>query len=354
MLYDERFLKLRVIGFLAIAVVIAAVSLISVNTRGHSGFITSALMSLTKPLKSAAASVAKTFESIYGYMYKYETLEAENERLKSELNKLKQDNQYSEEISKENDKLRTLLGLSLRHPDYTQYDTADVISWSASNWDSSFTIGKGSSNSRIKAGDCVITETGALIGVVSEVKSSSSTVITVLDTKFSYGAYIERNDERTIAKGDFTQMKRGLLKLSYLKDTTDIVTGDTIRTSGTGGPADLVIGTVQEVLTDSTGINRYATIKPAADLTRLASVYLITGFVQTGSEGLDVINAHSVCGVRTYRFYCRRLYLSGLGFSLHPLGRYRPRPAADRRCGHRHLRRQLQGRRVRAFGGHAL
>lgn len=283
----RRFLKIRVLGFLAIALVIAAVTLISVNSKGNSGFITNSLMSLSKPLKSAAASVAKQFESIYGYMHDYEKLQAENEKLKADLYQLKHDTQNSMEISKENDDLRALLNLSKRHPDYTQYDTAQVISWSASNWSSSFTIGKGSSNSKVKTGDCVITETGALIGVVSEVEANSSTVITVLDTKFSYGAYIERNDEHAIATGDFSLMKQEQLKLDYIQDTTEIVTGDTIITSGKGGvlPAGLVIGTVQEVVTNPTGIGRYATIKPAADLMSLTNVYLITSFEITESGG---------------------------------------------------------------------
>lgn len=283
----KKFLNIKVIGFLAIAIIIATVTLISVNTKGNSGLMTNSLMTLSKPMKSAAASVAKTFESFYGYMYKYDTLKAENEKLKADLYKLKQDSQDSAEISKENDQLRALLRLSSRHPDYKQYDTAQVINWSASNWSSSFTIGKGSTNSKVKVGDCVITETGALIGVVTDVGATSSTVITVLDTKFAYGAYIERNDERAIATGDFTLKKQGFLKLDYLEDTTEIVTGDTIITSGRGGvlPAGLVIGTVQEVVTNPTGISRYASVKPAAELKNLASVYLITSFDNTKSGG---------------------------------------------------------------------
>jgi rod shape-determining protein MreC len=289
----RKFLRLRVIGFLIAAVVIAAITLISVNSKGGSGFITNSLMSMSKPMKSAAASVARVFESIYGQMYEYDKLKVENEELKAELYQLKQDTQDSAEIAKENDQLRDLLDLSLRHPDYKQYDTAQVISWNASNWASSFTIGKGSANSKVKVGDCVITETGALIGIVSDVQANSSTVTTVLDTKFSYGAYIERNDERAIAEGDFTLMKQGLLKLNYLQDNTDIIMGDTIITSGKGGvlPSGLIIGTVQEVLTYPTGISRYATIKPNADLKSLANVYLITSFELTENAGGGAVSA---------------------------------------------------------------
>jgi rod shape-determining protein MreC len=283
----RRFLKFRVIGFLILAVVIAAITLISVNTRGNSGFITNSLMSLSKPLKSAAASVAKTFETIYGYMHEFETLQAENAQLKAELSQMQQDSQNVTEITKENDELHDLLDLSKRHPDYEKFDMAEVINWDASNWSSSFTISKGSSNSKVKGGDCVITQMGALIGIVTEVQPTSSTVITVLDTKFSYGAYIARNDERAIATGDFSLMRQKLLKLDYLPDATDIVTGDTIITSGKGGvlPAGLLIGTVEEVLTDPTGISKYATIRPEADLTSLANVYLITSFVEAPDSG---------------------------------------------------------------------
>lgn len=280
----KRLLRIRVFGFFVIAVIIASITLISVNTRGNSGIITNTLTSLSKPLKSVASSVVKSFESLYGYIYEYDKVVAENADLNAKLSELQQEYREYTDISNENERLRELLNLSSRHPDYKQYDTASVISWSASNYSSSFTIGKGSSNSAVKVGDCVITETGALVGVVSEVGTNSSTVITILDTTFSVGAYIERNEERALAVGDFALMKKGLLKFDYLQDSTEIVAGDTIITSGKGGilPADLVIGTVQEVLTYETGLRRYATIKPTADLSSLADVYLITSFEITG------------------------------------------------------------------------
>lgn len=281
----KRLLKFKVIVFFILAVVIASITLISVNSRGNSGVISNTLTSLSKPFKSLASNVVKAFESIYGYIYEYDKVVAENESLKAQLYKLQQDYRDSNDISNENEQLRALLDLSRRHPDYKQYDMAAVILWSPSNWSSSFMIGKGTSNSKVKVGDCVITEMGALIGVVSEVGTNSSTVISVLDTTFSVGAYIERNDERAIAEGDFSLMKQGLLKFNYMQDSTEVVAGDTIITSGKNGvlPAGLVIGTVQQVLTYSSGLNRYATIKPAADLNSLANVYLITSFETTGN-----------------------------------------------------------------------
>jgi rod shape-determining protein MreC len=268
----KRLFRFRVFSFFIIAVIIAAITLISVNTSGNSGFVTNLLTSLSKPLRSVAASVASVFESIYGYIDDYEKLEAENAELKAQLNKLQQDYRESTDISAENERLHKLLDLDSRRPDY--------------NWSSSFTIGKGSNNSDIKVGDCVITEEGYLVGVVDVVEPTSSTVITILDTRFSIGAYIDRTDKRYIAMGDFSLMKQGLLKFGFLEGTAEIIAGDTIITSGKGGvlPAKLIIGTVQEVVTSSTGIDKYATIKPAADIKSLADVYLITSFEVSGDE----------------------------------------------------------------------
>ena len=282
----KRLFRFRVFSFFILAVMIAAITLISVNTSGNSGFVTNLLTSLSKPLRSVAASVANAFESIYGYIDDYEKLEAENAELKAQLNKLQQDYRESTDISAENERLRKLLDLDSRRPDYKKYDTATIINWSSSNWSSSFTIGKGSYNSDIKVGDCVITEEGYLVGVVDVVEPTSSTVITILDTRFYVGAYIDRTDKRYIAMGDFSLMKQGLLKFGYLEDTAEIIADDTIITSGKGGilPAGLIIGTVQEVVTSNTGIDKYATIKPAADIKSLADVYLITSFEVSGDE----------------------------------------------------------------------
>ncbi|NLA86721.1 MAG: hypothetical protein GX847_05450, partial [Clostridiales bacterium] len=70
----RRIFKVKVFSFLFIAIVIAAITLISVNTSGDSGFVTNIITSLSKPLRSVAASVANAFESIYGYIDDYEKL----------------------------------------------------------------------------------------------------------------------------------------------------------------------------------------------------------------------------------------------------------------------------------------
>lgn len=83
-----------------------------------------------------------------------------------------------------------------------------------------------------------------------------------------------------MAEGDFALMSEGLLKLTYLPEDTVLLNGDVILTSGVGGvyPKDLVIGTVKQVRTDSSGMGTYAVIEPKVDLDKLTQVFIITDF----------------------------------------------------------------------------
>ena len=59
-----------------------------------------------------------------------------------------------------------------------------------------------------------------------------------------------------------------------------MVSGDEVLTSGKGGvyPSGLVVGTVDGVFTDPSGINRYAVVTPTAALEDLTEVFIITDF----------------------------------------------------------------------------
>ena len=112
----KRFFKFRVFGFFVIAVIIAAVTLIAVNTRGNPGIFTNTLTSLSKPFRTVAVSVVKTFESFYGYIYKYDTVQDENERLNDEIARLQKEYRDYIDVSNENERLRELLNLKDRYP----------------------------------------------------------------------------------------------------------------------------------------------------------------------------------------------------------------------------------------------
>ena len=98
-------------------------------------------------------------------------------------------------------------------------------------------------------GDCVVTEEGYLLGVVTEAGLNWSTVRTILDSETSIGAMVFRSGGSVLAQGDFALMGEGRLRLGYLGAEPDVVAGDLILTSGLGGyyPSQLVIGYGEEI-----------------------------------------------------------------------------------------------------------
>ncbi|MDR0915727.1 MAG: rod shape-determining protein MreC [Oscillospiraceae bacterium] len=279
----RTFLTKRNIIILIVAIVIVAFAVVSLNTDGGPGIFTRALEGLSSPLKRAAGSVARTFESIFGYMYEYEDLVRENEELKREIQNYKLDYSDSTELAAENDRFRALFGFSARHADFRYADTA-IIAWGASNWASSFTINKGYANSTevapIKVGDAVITETGTLIGRVTSVGRVDSTCVSVVDTTFSAAVKIGQLGATGLARGDFALMGDGKLRLSNIVGESAVVAGDSVFTSGMGGvyPEGLLIGTVIGVYSEESGIGVYAIVQPAAELLRATYAFVITDF----------------------------------------------------------------------------
>jgi len=275
----RNFINKKGFWVIAAAVAIALIAAVSV-ALGSSGsdLANTVTNTLMKPVKTVMSSFVDSLEDYYNYMYKYDELEAENERLKAQVAELEEEYREYTDISEENARLRSLLELSERHSNY-RYETATIISWTASNHASSFTINKGTS-SGLELYQGVITETGYLVGQITQIDSSSATVTTILDSTSSVGALVNESNEVAIVNGDFALFQEGQMKLSYLQHDTNVISGNTIITSGKGGiyPQGLVIGYVDDVVVDPSGLDVYATVEPAAEIQDLTHIFVITDF----------------------------------------------------------------------------
>lgn len=263
----------------ACAVVIALITLVSVNAFGTGGPVTGLANAVSRPLKSWASAIARRFENIYGSIYRYENLVIEHESTLKDLAKLRETAREAADLEIEVERLNALFGFKERNSDHV-YESARIVAPSSSNWSSSFTISKGSENSDIASGNAVITEYGVLIGRITDVGATTSTFVSVLDTTFSAGVLIGESGGSATAKGDFNYMNQGLLTLDHIYGEQPVLPGDAIVTSGAGGvfPAGLVIGDVVEVFNHSTGVGQFATVRPTLPLDLITYVYVITEF----------------------------------------------------------------------------
>lgn len=264
---------------LVIAVLLSAITAVAGYAfQGAPSPLGNALGVATTPIRNGLSSLAGWAEGVYNYSFQYDELKAENERLKAELAKLQADAREADAAIKENERLRELLGLTQKRRDL-ELESARITAHGSSNWSSTLTLDKGSGQD-VEAGDCVMDSAGNLVGIIEEAGSNWSTMITVVDANLEMGALIARTESTAILEGDFALMAEGRLKLTYLPENTELITGDLVLTSSMGGnyPAGLAAGTIESIHTDASGMSRYAVIAPAADLASLVQVFIIKDF----------------------------------------------------------------------------
>lgn len=271
------FTKNGIILLTVITVVAVVLCLLSAASSG-TGFVHNALGVIASPFRAAGGAISGWVSGIGEHFDSIEELQQENDELRQKVTELERQLRQAQEDSEENRRLRTLLNLRQQRQDFV-FESAGVVGQSSSNWSSTLTVNKGTS-SDVAIGDCVVNEEGFLVGVVTEAGLNWSTVTTILDTDSQLGARVFRTGEITVAQGDLALMGQGLLKLSYLEGESSLMNGDLIVTSGLGGyyPADLVIGNVEEIRTDDTGLTKYAILSPQVDPTALRQVFIITDF----------------------------------------------------------------------------
>ena len=267
---------------LRVGIIVAAAALIiglgAAARDGRIGFVQNLSGILKSPIQKVLSSAVNWFDSMYGYLYEYDSLMAENESLRSQLADAQKSARDGIEASEENTRLRKLLELREKHTDYV-LESCKVVLWSSSNWSSAFTISKGSL-SGIELGDPVITEYGAVVGQVTELGTNWATVSTVIDVDMSVGAFVGATGNSGMVVGEYSFMRDKTAKLTYLADGAQIFVGDDVLTSGSGGafPAGLMIGTLTAVQTEAGGQIEYGIVEPQAYLDSLVQVFVIKDF----------------------------------------------------------------------------
>ncbi|MBQ9974438.1 MAG: rod shape-determining protein MreC [Oscillospiraceae bacterium] len=238
----------------------------------------SVIHTLATPVRSGINAVLNGAEGIYNYIFNYQQMEDELTQLRRRVAQMEDELRQGQEAARENEQLRQLLQLREKRRDFV-FESARVTARGAQGWDSTLTISKGSSGG-VSVNDCVITETGVLVGVVSQVGANWATVDTVLSPNIEMGGQVTRANASGILSGELGLMQDGLLKLGYLPLDCGLMTGDEVLTSGRGEvyPSGLVVGTVESVSPDHSGMASQALVRPSVQLDKLVEVFVIKEF----------------------------------------------------------------------------
>ncbi len=268
--------------FIGVGLIVAICLLGALYSKvtGNPSPVTSVASFVTAPVQKLFSGIGGFFGKGISYFTDFDDLKAENEELKKQIRDMEQTVRDAQLAIDENTRLRQQLGQPKTTRNLSTI-TAEVIARNPGDWATTLTLDRGSSHD-VKEGDLVITADG-MVGYVSSVASNNCEVITVVDIEMQCGALITRTRESAIAEGNYDLMSENLLRLSYLKEGADIVTGDTVETSGRGGvfPKGIMIGTVENVLPEENGISYYAELKPFVDVDTITSVSIIIDFTDS-------------------------------------------------------------------------
>jgi rod shape-determining protein MreC len=191
----------------------------------------SAASSVLRPFEIAANRVARPFKDVYGWTADIFHAKSENEKLREDIEKLRQENIRTSEAIQERDALRRLLRVQ-RSPAYEDFAstavTAEVMSNPISQFDQTMVIAAGRT-SGIRVYDAVVTERG-LVGQVSKVLRDTA-LVTLLTDKDSA---VTAKDHQTGAIGivRHSQGPEDLLFLDRVFKTKVVNKGDLVVTAG--------------------------------------------------------------------------------------------------------------------------
>jgi len=203
----------------------------------------------------------------YVALYK---VNSENEVLRMEINKLKEEKHHLLEAKLQNSRLKQLLELKSN----TSYPVvaANVIGSSPSSIRSEVVIIDKGKNEGIEVGMPVAINDG-IVGRVLLAGDKSSEVMLITDPISSIDAYVLRNRARGIVKGGGRGGKGCVME--YIESLSDVEVGDQIISSGKDGfyPKGVTVGKVTEVKSDG-GLVK-ALLEPQVNLNSLEEVVVI-------------------------------------------------------------------------------
>jgi rod shape-determining protein MreC len=271
---------LGVFGVLLLGIVFAAF------TESGSTPASTVLGAVFSPLQRISAGVANSVQdfsvyfrsskSLYDRVGELEMMLSDSRAQMVDYEKTKQKLALYEEF----------LELKEENDDF-KFTSASVIGRDSTDAFGTFTLNKGeldgiSVNNPVIYGEY-------LVGVVVKTAPTYCVVNTILNPDVNVSAYEVRTGESNYVKTDLELAKKRQCALSGLERSTDITPGGIVCTSGTGGvyPADLIIGTVEEVKNDTTNISSYAVINIETDFSQLRDVFIITDFRGIGVGDID-------------------------------------------------------------------
>ena len=181
-----------------------------------------------------------------------------------------------DEIKRENERLRRLIGIQSE----MEYETviAEIVAKSPQNFYKTLIVNRGKTSGIKKWMPVVAYQDNekCVVGKVIDVQAYSSRIHPLIEQTSYIGAMLKNSRYSGLLAGQSPLSENCILQ--YIDRRVDIQYGDTVVTSGMGGvfPKGILIGEVVSVSKKRYGIFQEAMVRPKVDFGRLEEVYIIT------------------------------------------------------------------------------
>lgn len=249
---------------------------------GANGRLTAAPQELLSvavaPFQKVAAAVSGGVSSLWEKYTNIDAIMEENETLREENAELRSQMVEYDRLKAENEAYKKLEQIQEENPQNT-YVSAFVIGRDTLDEFGGFTLDKGTAHG-VERGDTVVSDEGYLLGVVIEADLTSCKVLTILHPSFNASVVVSRTRDNGILTGDASYAEQGLCLFTNLARDSMATVRDQVITTGLGGvyPPDVLVGTIVELLPESSGKSTIAVVEPGGDVFGAKHAFIITQY----------------------------------------------------------------------------
>ena len=272
---------------LCVTALLVGIMVYAVSEEGYTISAVGLFKSVTAPIQRFSNSLSERVEHSLNVYRDAEAHYEQNKALKEEVAALNRELAEYEDTKRKLEELQDFVGIKDEHQDLVLSAPCEVVGYVTNDPFGAFMIGQGSAEG-ISLYDPVVTDLG-LVGVITELGEHTATVTTILSPDVSVAVYCSTTKDKGVLTGSVALSLKGQCKVQYLEKDSTIRRGKVILTTGENGlfPKGYVVGYVRDVKADDTGLNNYAAVEPAAELSDLSMVIVITDFDGKGQTARE-------------------------------------------------------------------
>jgi rod shape-determining protein MreC len=274
-------------GYLFLAVVLGHILLISAQVSSRNGMpiLEAVTFGIFAEVQRGVSSGVTGLRHVWGNYVGLRHVKQENEELKRQLADAEIVIQQQRALADRTRGLEQML--DMRDHSDLRLAAAEIIGASASPDFRTLTIDKGTRDGLRP--DMAILAPAGIVGRIVVPSARAAKVQLLIDRNAAAGALVARSRAQGVVVGTGDE----LLRMDYVSEASDIVTGDAVVTSGIDGiyPKGFVIGRV-EVVDKSGPAYRRILVRPAVNFSALEQVLVVTTPVAAHEPGVEGTGAH--------------------------------------------------------------